>query len=61
MKDVLACLYNSQPSLIAATQAFAAKRMEIGSIFYSCELCGNFLVVHRDSDNTFEASASSVV
>jgi hypothetical protein len=32
MKDVLTCLYNSQPSLIAATQAFAAKRREIGSI-----------------------------
>jgi hypothetical protein len=34
MKDVLACLYSSQPSLIAATQAFAAKRMEIGSISF---------------------------
>jgi hypothetical protein len=32
MKDVLACLYSSQPSLMAATQAFAAKRREIGSI-----------------------------
>jgi len=32
MKDVLACLYNSQPSLMAATQAFAANRREIGSI-----------------------------
>jgi len=33
MKEVLACLYNSHPSLMAATQAFAAKRMLIGSIY----------------------------
>jgi hypothetical protein len=32
MKEVFACLYKSQPSLMAATQAFAAKRREIGSI-----------------------------
>jgi len=29
-------LYKSQPSLMAATQAFAAKRREIGSISRSC-------------------------
>jgi len=34
MKEVFACLYNSQPSLMAATQALAAKRRLIGSIFY---------------------------
>jgi len=32
MKEVLACLYSSHPSLIAATQALAANRREIGSI-----------------------------
>jgi len=35
MKDVLASLYSLHPCLIAATQALAAKIMEIGSIFYS--------------------------
>ena len=31
--DVFACLYNSQPSLIAATQALAANKRLIGSIY----------------------------
>jgi len=34
MKEVLASLYSLHPCLIAATQAFAAKRILIGSIFH---------------------------
>jgi hypothetical protein len=33
MNEDLACLYSSHPSLIAATQALAAKRIEMGSIY----------------------------